>query len=111
MLYRELACTGPTGVILSTDDYFANQDGYTYDPSLLPIAHQWNHNRGKGFKYEGRFNARQKIIYKSTRKYQAIPAMLSHYGTCYATVFANHVFIPFIFYANLTFMTGGIQIV
>ncbi|CAL8349259.1 unnamed protein product [Arctogadus glacialis] len=42
---RELACTGPTGVILSTDDYFANQDGYTYDSSLLPIAHQWNQNR------------------------------------------------------------------
>ncbi|CAL8351587.1 unnamed protein product [Lota lota] len=51
---RELVCAGPSGVILSTDDYFANQDGYLYDPSLLSVAHQWNQNRADEAMLKGR---------------------------------------------------------
>lgn len=44
--HRELLSTGPSGIILSTDDYFAHKDGYHYDPSLLGAAHEWNQRRG-----------------------------------------------------------------
>lgn len=43
---RELLSTGPSGLILSTDDYFAHKNGYDYDPSLLGVAHEWNQSRG-----------------------------------------------------------------
>jgi len=43
---RELACSGPSGLVLSTDDYFLQADGYQYEPGLLSVAHCWNQNRG-----------------------------------------------------------------
>ncbi|XP_061682567.1 NEDD4-binding protein 2-like 2 [Syngnathoides biaculeatus] len=42
---RELLMSGPSGLILSTDDYFAQNCGYRYDPGLLGEAHKWNHRR------------------------------------------------------------------
>nr|XP_057935411.1 NEDD4-binding protein 2-like 2 isoform X2 [Doryrhamphus excisus] len=42
---RELLSKGPDGLILSTDDYFADKDGYRYDPGLLGAAHEWNQRR------------------------------------------------------------------
>ncbi|XP_039986223.1 NEDD4-binding protein 2-like 2 isoform X2 [Xiphias gladius] len=47
-LARELLSTGPSGLILSTDDYFAHRDGYCYEPDLLGVAHEWNQRRGLG---------------------------------------------------------------
>lgn len=44
--HRELLSTGPSGLILSTDDYFAHDDGYCYEPGLLGTAHEWNQSRG-----------------------------------------------------------------
>ncbi|XP_071352643.1 NEDD4-binding protein 2-like 2 [Trachinotus anak] len=46
-LARELLSTGPNGLILSTDDYFAHKDGYCYEPGLLGVAHEWNQSRAK----------------------------------------------------------------
>uniref|UniRef100_A0A3B4G1C8 NEDD4-binding protein 2-like 2 n=1 Tax=Pundamilia nyererei TaxID=303518 RepID=A0A3B4G1C8_9CICH len=51
---RELLSTGPSGIILSTDDYFAHKDGYHYDPSLLGAAHEWNQRRARGALHDGR---------------------------------------------------------
>ncbi|XP_078101785.1 uncharacterized protein n4bp2l2 [Sander vitreus] len=53
-LARERLSTGPCGVILSTDDYFAHRDGYCYDPGLLGTAHEWNQNRAEGAMHDGR---------------------------------------------------------
>lgn len=44
--HRELLFTGPDGLILSTDDYFADTDGYRYNAEHLGAAHEWNQNRG-----------------------------------------------------------------
>lgn len=46
MSHRELLSTSPSGLILSTDDYFAHRDGYCYEPGLLGKAHEWNQSRG-----------------------------------------------------------------
>ncbi|XP_062329551.1 NEDD4-binding protein 2-like 2 isoform X1 [Osmerus eperlanus] len=46
-LAKELLSTGPSGLVLSTDDYFSEEQDYLYDPSLLGKAHDWNHNRAK----------------------------------------------------------------
>ncbi|KAM9733871.1 uncharacterized protein n4bp2l2 [Menidia menidia] len=51
---RELLHTGPGGVILSTDDYFAHKGGYCYNPELLGTAHEWNQSRVKGALLDGR---------------------------------------------------------
>uniref|UniRef100_A0A1A7Y1R6 NEDD4 binding protein 2-like 2 n=1 Tax=Iconisemion striatum TaxID=60296 RepID=A0A1A7Y1R6_9TELE len=51
---RELLPTGPCGVILSTDDYFAQEYGYQYDPGLLGVAHEWNQNRANNALKDGR---------------------------------------------------------
>ncbi|XP_076591831.1 uncharacterized protein n4bp2l2 [Chaetodon auriga] len=51
---RELLSTGPSGLILSTDDYFAHRDGYRYDPGLLGAAHEWNQSRAKDAMHDGR---------------------------------------------------------
>lgn len=51
---RELLSTGPSGIILSTDDYFAHKDGYHYDPSLLGAAHEWNQRRARSALHDGR---------------------------------------------------------
>jgi len=37
---------GKEGVILSTDDYFNDEDGnYNFDPKKLSVAHKWNQDR------------------------------------------------------------------
>ena len=37
---------GKDGVVLSTDDYFYDDDGnYNFDPKKLSTAHEWNQNR------------------------------------------------------------------
>ncbi|XP_067451272.1 NEDD4-binding protein 2-like 2 [Thunnus thynnus] len=51
---RELLSTGPSGLILSTDDYFAHKDGYHYEPGLLGEAHEWNQRRAKDAMHDGR---------------------------------------------------------
>ncbi|XP_018520812.1 NEDD4-binding protein 2-like 2 isoform X2 [Lates calcarifer] len=53
-LARELLSTGPSGLILSTDDYFAHKDGYRYEPGLLGVAHEWNQSRAKGAMHDRR---------------------------------------------------------
>lgn len=52
-LARELLSTGPSGIILSTDDYFAHKNGYHYDPSLLGAAHEWNQIRARDALHDG----------------------------------------------------------
>ncbi|KAM9320679.1 NEDD4-binding protein 2-like 1 [Gastrophryne carolinensis] len=38
----------PAAVVLSTDDYFLEEDGtYSYDPDLLREAHRWNQKRAR----------------------------------------------------------------
>ncbi|KAM7399054.1 hypothetical protein PAMP_018347 [Pampus punctatissimus] len=51
---RELLSTGPSGLILSTDDYFTHKDGYHYEPTLLGVAHEWNQSRAKDAMHDGR---------------------------------------------------------
>ncbi|XP_041797409.1 NEDD4-binding protein 2-like 2 isoform X2 [Chelmon rostratus] len=53
-LARELLSTGPSGLILSTDDYFAHRDGYRYELGLLGAAHEWNQSRAKDAMRDGR---------------------------------------------------------
>uniref|UniRef100_A0A4W5PD08 NEDD4 binding protein 2-like 2 n=1 Tax=Hucho hucho TaxID=62062 RepID=A0A4W5PD08_9TELE len=38
--------------VLSTDDYFSQEEGYLYDPSLLGAAHHWNQNRAQEAMYK-----------------------------------------------------------
>ncbi|XP_059390172.1 NEDD4-binding protein 2-like 2 [Carassius carassius] len=53
-LARELLSTGPSGVILSTDDYFFQDNRYVYDSALLGDAHDWNQKRAEQVMLEGR---------------------------------------------------------
>ncbi|XP_063763418.1 NEDD4-binding protein 2-like 2 [Eleginops maclovinus] len=53
-LARKLLSTGPSGLILSTDDYFAHKEGYHYEAALLGAAHEWNHNRAQDAMHDGR---------------------------------------------------------
>ncbi|CAJ1065081.1 NEDD4-binding protein 2-like 2 [Xyrichtys novacula] len=53
-LARELLSTGPSGLILSTDDYFAHRDGYRYEAGLLGAAHEWNQRRAQDAMRDGR---------------------------------------------------------
>uniref|UniRef100_A0A3Q3JZV3 NEDD4 binding protein 2-like 2 n=1 Tax=Monopterus albus TaxID=43700 RepID=A0A3Q3JZV3_MONAL len=53
-LARELLSTGPSGLILSTDDYFVHKDGYCFEPGLLGAAHEWNQSRAKDAMHDGR---------------------------------------------------------
>ncbi|MCJ8740362.1 hypothetical protein PDJAM_G00058070 [Pangasius djambal] len=46
-LARQISASGPSGLILSTDDYFYQKDGYHFEPTLLGAAHDWNQNRAK----------------------------------------------------------------
>ncbi|XP_047449224.1 NEDD4-binding protein 2-like 2 [Mugil cephalus] len=52
-LAKELLSTGPSGIILSTDDYFAQKNDYRYDPGLLGAAHEWNQSRAKDALHDG----------------------------------------------------------
>ncbi|XP_065586283.1 uncharacterized protein LOC136044739 isoform X2 [Cyrtonyx montezumae] len=42
------------GIILSTDDYFRQQDGYTYNAAQLGDAHDWNQKRAKQAMEQGK---------------------------------------------------------
>ncbi|XP_012499929.1 PREDICTED: NEDD4-binding protein 2 [Propithecus coquereli] len=46
-LARTLQEDNPSGVILSTDDYFYINGQYQFDVKYLGEAHEWNQNRGK----------------------------------------------------------------
>ncbi|XP_060753725.1 NEDD4-binding protein 2-like 2 isoform X3 [Neoarius graeffei] len=46
-LARQISSSGPSGLVLSTDDYFYQKDGYHFEPTLLSAAHDWNQNRAK----------------------------------------------------------------
>ncbi|XP_035011350.2 breast cancer type 2 susceptibility protein homolog [Hippoglossus stenolepis] len=53
-LARELLSTGPSGVILGTDDYFLHKDDYCYEPFLLGEAHEWNQSRAQDAMHDRR---------------------------------------------------------
>ncbi|XP_034459942.1 NEDD4-binding protein 2-like 2 [Hippoglossus hippoglossus] len=53
-LARELLSTGPSGVILGTDDYFLHKDEYCYEPFLLGEAHEWNQSRAQDAMHDRR---------------------------------------------------------
>ncbi|XP_043114084.1 NEDD4-binding protein 2-like 2 [Puntigrus tetrazona] len=53
-LARKLLSTGPSGVILSTDDYFFQDNRYEYNSALLDDAHGWNQERAEQAMLEGR---------------------------------------------------------
>ncbi|XP_021118089.1 NEDD4-binding protein 2 isoform X2 [Heterocephalus glaber] len=46
-LARSLQEDNPSGVVLSTDDYFYINGQYQFDIKYLGEAHEWNHNRAK----------------------------------------------------------------
>uniref|UniRef100_W5KW86 NEDD4 binding protein 2-like 2 n=1 Tax=Astyanax mexicanus TaxID=7994 RepID=W5KW86_ASTMX len=46
-LAKEILSCGPDGLILSTDDYFFQEDSYFFDPTLLGNAHDWNQKRAR----------------------------------------------------------------
>ncbi|XP_074842436.1 NEDD4-binding protein 2-like 2 isoform X2 [Carettochelys insculpta] len=53
-LSRILHGQNPDGVVFSTDDYFRQQDGYTYNVAQLGDAHNWNQKRAKQAMDQGR---------------------------------------------------------
>ncbi|KAM4044664.1 NEDD4-binding protein 2-like 2 isoform 2-T2 [Anomaloglossus baeobatrachus] len=53
-LARTVLHQSPDGIVLSTDDYFSLENGYTYDVKLLGDAHNWNHNRARRAMDDGR---------------------------------------------------------
>ncbi|XP_068281500.1 uncharacterized protein [Nyctibius grandis] len=42
------------GIVFSTDDYFRQQDGYTYNAAQLGDAHEWNQKRAKQAMEQGK---------------------------------------------------------
>ncbi|KFV02569.1 NEDD4-binding protein 2-like 2 [Tauraco erythrolophus] len=46
-LSRVLLGQSRDGIVFSTDDYFRQQDGYTYNAAQLGDAHDWNQKRAK----------------------------------------------------------------
>ncbi|XP_073439293.1 uncharacterized protein [Dendrobates tinctorius] len=53
-LARTLLHQSPDGIVLSTDDYFCKENGYTYHVKLLGDAHSWNQNRARRALDDGR---------------------------------------------------------
>ncbi|XP_075276352.1 uncharacterized protein LOC104332702 isoform X3 [Opisthocomus hoazin] len=53
-LSRILLSQSRDGIILSTDDYFRQQDGYTYNAAQLGDAHDWNQKRAKQAMEQGK---------------------------------------------------------
>ncbi|XP_076831895.1 uncharacterized protein n4bp2l2 isoform X2 [Brachyhypopomus gauderio] len=53
-LAKEIVSTVSTGLILSTDDYFFQENGYFFDPSVLGDAHEWNQQRAREAMLAGR---------------------------------------------------------
>ncbi|XP_009948356.1 PREDICTED: NEDD4-binding protein 2-like 2 [Leptosomus discolor] len=53
-LSRILLGQSRDGIIFSTDDYFRQQDGYTYNAAHLGDAHDWNQKRAKQAMEQGK---------------------------------------------------------
>ncbi|KFU90179.1 NEDD4-binding protein 2-like 2 [Chaetura pelagica] len=53
-LSRILLGQSHDGIIFSTDDYFRQQDGYTYNAAQLGDAHDWNQKRAKQAMEQGK---------------------------------------------------------
>ncbi|KAM9388344.1 uncharacterized protein LRP34_013742 [Phaethornis superciliosus] len=53
-LSRTLLGQSCDGIVLSTDDYFRQQDGYTYNVAHLGDAHDWNQKRAKQAMEQGK---------------------------------------------------------
>ncbi|CAN8195910.1 unnamed protein product [Coccothraustes coccothraustes] len=53
-LSRVLLGQSCDGIVLSTDDYFRQQYGYTYNPAQLGDAHEWNRKRAKQAMEQGK---------------------------------------------------------
>lgn len=53
-LSRVLLGQSCDGVVLSTDDYFRQQFGYSYNAAQLGDAHEWNHKRAKQAMEQGK---------------------------------------------------------
>ncbi|KAJ8280138.1 hypothetical protein GJAV_G00050960 [Gymnothorax javanicus] len=53
-LAKKLLSSGPNGLVLSTDDYFSEDHGYSYSPSLIGDAHDWNQKRARNAMDAGR---------------------------------------------------------
>ncbi|XP_071593103.1 uncharacterized protein [Heliangelus exortis] len=53
-LSRTLLGQSCDGIVLSTDDYFRQQDGYTYNAAHLGDAHDWNQKRAKEAMEQGK---------------------------------------------------------
>uniref|UniRef100_A0A8C3R274 NEDD4-binding protein 2-like 2 n=1 Tax=Cyanoderma ruficeps TaxID=181631 RepID=A0A8C3R274_9PASS len=53
-LSRVLLGQSSDGVVLSTDDYFRQQYGYTYNAAQLGDAHEWNRRRAKQAMEQGK---------------------------------------------------------
>ncbi|KFQ17205.1 PREDICTED: NEDD4-binding protein 2-like 2 [Merops nubicus] len=53
-LSRFLLGQSGDGIVFSTDDYFRQQDGYTYNAAHLGDAHDWNQKRAKQAMEQGR---------------------------------------------------------
>ncbi|NXL83581.1 N42L1 protein, partial [Alectura lathami] len=44
---RQLKCDYPSAVVLSTDDFFARNGVYVFEPDFLEDAHKWNQKRAR----------------------------------------------------------------
>ncbi|KFQ59433.1 NEDD4-binding protein 2-like 2 isoform X2 [Pelecanus crispus] len=53
-LSRILLGQSHDGIVFSTDDYFRQQDGYTYNAAQLGDAHDWNQKRAKQAMEQGK---------------------------------------------------------
>ncbi|XP_030331469.1 NEDD4-binding protein 2-like 2 isoform X2 [Strigops habroptila] len=53
-LSRVLLGQSHDGIVFSTDDYFRQQDGYTYNAAQLGDAHDWNQKRAKQAMEQGK---------------------------------------------------------
>ncbi|XP_054066119.1 uncharacterized protein LOC128913098 isoform X2 [Rissa tridactyla] len=53
-LSRILLGQSRDGMVFSTDDYFRQQDGYTYNAAQLGDAHEWNQKRAKQAMEQGK---------------------------------------------------------
>ncbi|KAM6386089.1 NEDD4-binding protein 2-like 2 isoform 8-T14 [Alca torda] len=53
-LSRILLGQSRDGIVFSTDDYFRQQDGYTYNAAQLGDAHDWNQKRAKQAMEQGK---------------------------------------------------------
>ncbi|XP_067999167.1 NEDD4-binding protein 2-like 2 [Melanerpes formicivorus] len=53
-LSRILLGQSREGIVFSTDDYFRQQDGYTYNAAHLGDAHDWNQRRAKQAMEQGK---------------------------------------------------------